>query len=209
MPTASVNGAALQLLLLKSVSDAGVSLLNKGNARTSALATKVDKCTKALLDKNQARRVSRSIEIGTVAISFTAKEGECFGGVGSRLLESTSGLPSNCFVVDSYEDTQKILHEAFRCVGIGNNPDDLSMEKFFNAALNWWGTVTSSWGVGQLVEWIQTYSKKDNSELWIPGDYDSVDALIEDQTRNPNKACLIHFILINFARITRVACIVP
>lgn len=208
------SAAVLHLFFVTSGDDSsGVSIFNAGNARLSALKSKVAECLEVYRsDVSDAARMEQLVDLGMIAVgrihSFpTEQSGWGRGGI-IQLIDSIAGAASDWSVISNEEETQRILQRAFSYIrsdetGAAGTGAAFSMMNFFEAVDIWWKEVVKHWNTAQLASWIQKHNWNDIDDLWLGG-YNEVSDLLGSQ----NKATFLRFVLMNFAKLTQISFVV-
>lgn len=220
------SAASLHLFFLSALdpgSGSSISILNKGNARLSALRSKVVECTKLYQSgPDIAARMERVVDLGITAVTCTnLNEERHWEGEGLKLRDSRAGTASKWSVISNEEKTHETLLEAYKCISGGDKAADagaaFSMSNYFDAVIQWWKDVVS-WDAATIAHWIKGQDWSVVVDVWMGDDTsghnnvsDLVDARLASthEDEEEKKGFLLRFVLMNFARLTKIACIAP
>lgn len=224
--TIATSAASIHLFFLSAVdpgSGSSLSILNKGNARLSALKSKVVECTELYQSgPDNAARMERVVDLGIAAVTCTnLNEERHWEGEGLKLRDSRAGTASKWSVISNEEKTQETLQEAYKYISGGDRAADagaaFSMSNYFDAVIQWWKGVVS-WDAAAIAHWIKGQDWSVVVDVWMGDDTsghnnvsDLVDARLASthEDEEEKKGFLLRFVLMNFARLTKIACIAP
>ena len=220
--TIVTSAASLHLFFLSELdpgSGSSISILNKGNARLSALRSKVVECTKLYQSGPDAARMERVVDLGITAVKTNLNEERHWEGEGLKLRDSRAGTASKWSVISNEEKTRETLLEAYKRISGGDKAADagaaFSMSKYFDAVIQWWEDVVS-WDAATIAQWIKEQDWSVVVDVWMGDDtsgHNNVSALVDARLASTHeeekKGFLLRFVLMNFARLTKIACIAP